>query len=130
MRNETLLEPGKRTEVRTLLLPSGRQIPILGQGTWGMGESRSKRNSEIAALRLGLDLGMTLIDTAEMYGEGGAEEVIGEAIANRRAEVFLVSKVYPHNATRSGAVQACERSLGRLKTDYLDLYLLHWPGTV
>jgi diketogulonate reductase-like aldo/keto reductase len=95
-----------------------------------MGESRSKRNSEIAALRLGLDLGMTLIDTAEMYGEGGAEEVVGEAIANRRAEVFLVSKVYPHNATRSGAVEACERSLRRLKTDYLDLYLLHWRGTV
>src|SRR5678815_2809346 len=94
------------TEVRTLLLPSGRRIPILGQGTWGMGESRSKRNSEIAALRLGLDLGMTLIDTAEMYGEGGAEEVVGEATANRRGEVFLVSKVYPHNATRSGAVEA------------------------
>ena len=118
------------TEVRTLLLPSGRRIPILGQGTWGMGESRSKRNSEIAALRLGLDLGMTLIDTAEMYGEGGAEEVVGEATANRRAEVFLVSKVYPHNATRTGAVEACERSLRRLKTDSLDLYLLHWRGTV
>jgi diketogulonate reductase-like aldo/keto reductase len=95
-----------------------------------MGESRSKRNSEIAALRLGLDLGMTLIDTAEMYGEGGAEEVVGEATANRRAEVFLVSKVYPHNATRTGAVEACERSLRRLKTDSLDLYLLHWRGTV
>ena len=95
-----------------------------------MGESRSERDDEIAALRLGLDLGMTLIDTAEMYGEGGAEEVVGEAIANRRAEVFLVSKVYPHNATRSGAVEACERSLRRLKTDYLDLYLLHWRGTV
>jgi diketogulonate reductase-like aldo/keto reductase len=95
-----------------------------------MGEFRGKRNSEIAALRLGLDLGMTLIDTAEMYGEGGAEEVVGEAIADRRAEVFLVSKVYPHNATRSGAVEACERSLRRLKTDYLDLYLLHWRGTV
>ena len=118
------------TEVRTLLLPSGRRIPILGQGTWGMGESRSRRNSEIAALRLGLDLGMTLIDTAEMYGEGGAEEVVGEATANRRAEVFLVSKVYPHNATRTGAVEACERSLRRLKTDSLDLYLLHWRGTV
>jgi diketogulonate reductase-like aldo/keto reductase len=118
------------TEVRTLLLPSGRRIPILGQGTWGMGEFRSKRESEIAALRLGLDLGMTLIDTAEMYGEGAAEELIGEAIAGPRAEVFLVSKVYPHNATRSGVVEACERSLRRLKTDYLDLYLLHWRGTV
>ena len=118
------------TEVRTLLLRSGRQIPILGQGTWGMGESRSKCDTEIAALRLGLDLGMTLIDTAEMYGEGGAEEVVCEAIANRRAEVFLVSKMYPHNATRKGAVEACERSLQRLKTDYLDLYLLHWRGTV
>ena len=96
------------TEVRTLLLRSGRQIPILGQGTWGMGESRSKCDTEIAALRLGLDLGMTLIDTAEMYGEGGAEEVVGEAIANRRAEVFLVSKMYPHNATRKGAVEACD----------------------
>ena len=118
------------TEVRTLLLPSGRRIPILGQGTWGMGESRSQRDDEIAALRLGLDLGMSLIDTAEMYGDGGAEEVVGEAIADRRAEVFLVSKVYPHNASRSGAVKACERSLRRLKTDYLDLYLLHWRGAV
>lgn len=116
--------------VRSLLLPSGRRIPLLGQGTWGMGEFRSKRDTEIAALRLGLDLGMTLIDTAEMYGEGGAEEVVGEAIVNRRAEVFLVSKVYPHNATRKGAVEACERSLQRLKTDYLNLYLLHWRGAV
>lgn len=116
--------------MRTLQLPSGRPIPILGQGTWGMGESRGKRDIEIAALRLGLELGMTLIDTAEMYGDGGAEEVVAEAIADRRAEVFLVSKVYPHNATRSGAVEACERSLRRLKTDYLDLYLLHWRGPV
>jgi diketogulonate reductase-like aldo/keto reductase len=91
-----------------------------------MGEDRSCRSAEIEALRLGLDLGMTLIDTAEMYGEGGAEEVIGEAISGRREEVFLVSKVYPQNATRAGAVPACERSLKRLKTDYLDLYLLHW----
>jgi diketogulonate reductase-like aldo/keto reductase len=95
-----------------------------------MGENRLKRRAEISALRLGLDLEMTLIDTAEMYGEGGAEEVVGEAIAGRRAEVFLVSKVYPHNATRRGAVAACERSLRRLKTDHLDVYLLHWRGSV
>jgi len=95
-----------------------------------MGEKASQRAAERAALRLGLDLGMTLVDTAEMYAEGGAEEVVGEAIAGRRAEVFLVSKVYPHNADRRGAVEACERSLRRLKTDYLDLYLLHWRGSV
>jgi diketogulonate reductase-like aldo/keto reductase len=116
--------------MKTLALPSGRRIPVLGQGTWGMGEDRANREAEIAALRLGLDLEMTLIDTAEMYGEGGAEEVVGEAIAGRRAKVFLVSKVYPHNATRRGAVAACERSLRRLKTDYLDIYLLHWRGSV
>jgi diketogulonate reductase-like aldo/keto reductase len=115
--------------VRTVRLPSGRPMPVLGQGTWGMGEDPSKRLQEIAALRLGLDLGMTLIDTAEMYGEGGAEEVVGEAIAGRRSEVFLVSKVYPHNATRHGTLKACERSLNRLQTDYLDLYLLHWRGS-
>lgn len=112
-------------------MPFGREIPVLGQGTWMMGEDRSRRQSEIAALRLGLDLGMTLIDTAEMYGEGGAEEVVGEAIADRpRAEVFLVTKVYPHNATRRGAVEACARSLRRLKTEYIDLYLLHWREDV
>jgi diketogulonate reductase-like aldo/keto reductase len=111
-------------------LPSGQTLPVLGQGTWGMGEARAKRHTEIAALRLGLDLGMTLIDTAEMYGEGGAEDVIGEAIGGRRADVYLVSKVYPHNATRNSAVEACERSLTRLKTEYLDLYLLHWRGSV
>jgi diketogulonate reductase-like aldo/keto reductase len=116
--------------MKTLQLPSGRSIPVLGQGTWRMGEDPNKREAEIAALRLGLDLGMTLIDTAEMYGEGGAEEVVGEAIKGRRAEVFLVSKVYPHNATRRGAVAACDRSLRRLQSDYVDLYLLHWGGTV
>ncbi len=116
--------------MRTLHLPSGNSIPVLGQGTWRMGEDRARRQAEIAALRLGLDLGMTLIDTAEMYGEGGAEEVIAGAIAGRRPEVFLVSKVYPYNASRRGAVEACERSLRRLKTDYLDLYLLHWRGSV
>src|SRR5438128_1364211 len=116
--------------MRTLSLPSGRPIPVLGQGTWEMGEDRAEKKAEAAALCLGLDLGMTLIDTAEMYGEGGAEEVVGEAIVGRRDRVFLVSKVYPHNATRKGAVAACERSLKRLKTDYLDLYLLHWIGSV
>lgn len=109
---------------------NGTPVPALGQGTWKMGENRAKRRDEIAALRLGLDLGMTLIDTAEMYGEGSAEELVGEVIAGRRADVFLISKVYPHNATRKGAVAACERSLRRLKTDYLDLYLLHWRGNV
>jgi len=116
--------------MKTLSLPSGRKIPILGQGTWRMAENPAKRKAEIAALQLGLDLGISLIDTAEMYGEGAAEELIGEAIAGRRAEVFLVSKVYPHNATRQGAIQACERSLRRLQTDYLDCYLLHWRGSV
>lgn len=95
-----------------------------------MGEDRSRRDSEVAALRFGLDLGMNLIDTAEMYGEGGAEEVVAEVIADRRDEVFVVSKVYPHNATRQGAIEACARSLRRLKTDYIDLYLLHWRGDV
>lgn len=95
-----------------------------------MGESEINRQGEIAALRHGLDLGLSLIDTAEMYGEGGAETVIAEAIANRRLDVFLVSKVYPHNASKRGVIAACERSLRRLNTDYLDLYLLHWRGSV
>jgi diketogulonate reductase-like aldo/keto reductase len=116
--------------MKMLTLPSGRAMPALGQGTWNMGENPSARGREVAALRLGLDLGMTLIDTAEMYGEGGAEEVVGEAIAGRRDEVFLVSKVYPHNADRRGVQAACERSLRRLGVDCLDLYLLHWRGRV
>ncbi|MBV6623003.1 MAG: aldo/keto reductase [Rivularia sp. (in: Bacteria)] len=116
--------------MKTLHLSSGRKIPVLGQGTWRMGEDSSQKDAEIAALRLGLDMGMTLIDTAEMYGEGGAEEVVGEAIKNRREEVYLVSKVYPHNASRKGAVAACERSLKRLKTDCIDLYLLHWRSSI
>ena len=116
---------------QTTILPSGRPIPVLGQGTWRMGEDASRRKAEIAALQLGMDLGMTLIDTAEMYGEGGAEEVVGEAIEDRpRSEVFIVSKVYPHNATRGGAIEACARSVRRLKVDYIDLYLLHWRGDV
>lgn len=116
--------------MRTLNLPSGQTIPVLGMGTWRMGENTSKRQQEIDALRYGLDHGLSLIDTAEMYGEGGAEEVIAQAIADRRADVFLVSKVYPHNASIKGAIAACERSLQRLKTDYLDLYLLHWRGSI
>jgi aldehyde reductase len=95
-----------------------------------MAQNKAARAEEIATLRLGLDLGATLIDTAEMYGEGRAEELIGEAISGRRNEVFLVSKVYPHNASRKDAVLACERSLRRLKTDRIDLYLLHWRGNV
>jgi diketogulonate reductase-like aldo/keto reductase len=116
--------------MRTISLPSGEAIPVLGQGTWRMGEDARRRADEAAALRLGLDLGMTLIDTAEMYGSGGAEEMIAEAIAGRRDEVFLVSKLYPHNATAEGTPAACERSLKRLKTDVIDLYLLHWRGSV
>lgn len=117
-------------KVRTTPLPSGRPMPVLGQGTWRMGEDPSKRQSEVAALRYGLDLGMNLIDTAEMYGEGDAEEIVAEVIADRREEVFVVSKVYPQNATRRGAIEACERSLRRMNTDYIDLYLLHWRGDV
>src|SRR5512132_263130 len=113
---------------RTIVLPSGAKMPALGQGTWHMGEDERRRPEELAALRLGLDLGMSMIDTAEMYGDGAAEELVGEAIAGRREEVFLVSKVLPSHATRKGTVAACERSLRRLGTDRLDLYLLHWRG--
>jgi diketogulonate reductase-like aldo/keto reductase len=116
--------------MKTVSWPSGRTVPALGQGTWNMGEDASQAKREIAALQLGLDLGMTLIDTAEMYGEGGAEKVVGQAIAGRRDEVYLVSKVYPHNADRKGAQAACERSLKRLNVECIDLYLLHWPGSV
>jgi diketogulonate reductase-like aldo/keto reductase len=111
-------------------LPSGEAVPVLGQGTWNMAENKRRRGEEIASLRLGLDLGMTLIDTAEMYGDGRAEDLVGEAIAGRRDEVFLVSKVLPQHATRTGTIDACERSLRRLRTDRLDLYLLHWRGEV
>ena len=116
--------------MRYLRLKGGDEVPVLGLGTWGMGEARTRGPEMVAALQLGLDLGMTLIDTAEMYGEGGAEEVVGKAIAGRRDGVFVVSKVYPHNASRKGAVAACERSLKRLGTDRIDLYLLHWRGSV
>jgi len=116
--------------MKTVTLPSGEAVPALGQGTWQMASDRGRRAEEIASLRLGLDLGLTLNDTAEMYGEGAAEELIAEAIAGRRDEAFLVSKVYPHNASRQGTVAACERSLKRLGTDRLDLYLLHWRGSI
>ncbi|WP_332855822.1 aldo/keto reductase [Duganella sp. S19_KUP01_CR8] len=114
--------------MKTVRFPSGATVPVLGQGTWNMGEEFVRRNDEIRALQLGLDLGMTLIDTAEMYGEGGAEEVVGAAIAGRRDEVYLVSKVYPHNASFEGTQAACERSLRRMNVDSIDLYLLHWQG--
>ena len=116
--------------MKTVTLPSGERVPAFGQGTWFMGDERAKRAEEIAALRLGLDRGATLIDTAEMYGDGRAEQLVGEAIAGRRDEVFLVSKVLPQHATRRGTVTACEQSLKRLQTDRLDLYLLHWRGGV
>lgn len=111
-------------------LPDGTEVPALGQGTWRMGERGADRRAEAATLRLGLDLGLTLVDTAEMYAEGGAEEVVAEAIAGRRDEVFLVSKVYPHNAGGRKLQAACERSLKRLRVETIDLYLLHWRGSV
>ncbi|MES2819930.1 MAG: aldo/keto reductase [Pseudomonadota bacterium] len=113
--------------MRTLEL-AGTQVSVIGQGTWRMGEDADQRRAEVAALRQGIELGLGLIDTAEMYGEGGAETVVGQAIAGLRDRVFLVSKVYPHNASRAGAMAACERSLARLKTETIDLYLLHWRG--
>jgi diketogulonate reductase-like aldo/keto reductase len=112
--------------MKTVDLASGDSVPALGLGTWRFGEDRAARAEEIATLRTALDLGVTLIDTAEMYGDGAAETLIGEAIAGRRGEAFVVSKVYPRNATRKGTAAACERSLKRLKTDRIDLYLLHW----
>lgn len=115
---------------RQVRLPDETDVPALGQGTWHMGEGRHTAAAETDALRLGIELGMTLIDTAEMYGDGGAEKVVAAAIAGQREKIFLVSKVYPHNASRSGVAKACERSLQRLKTDRIDLYLLHWRGSV
>jgi diketogulonate reductase-like aldo/keto reductase len=116
--------------MKSVALPGGECVPAFGMGTWRYGDDPARRAEEIATLRLGLELGATLIDTAEMYGEGAAESLIGEAIAGMRDRVFLVSKVYPHNASRRGAPAACERSLKRLRTDRLDLYLLHWRGDV
>jgi diketogulonate reductase-like aldo/keto reductase len=116
--------------MQTVTLPSGERVPAFGLGTWQIGDRAALRAEEIATLRLALDLGARLIDTAEMYGEGRSETLVGEAIRGRRDEVFLVSKIYPHNASRDGTVAACERSLRRLGTDRLDLYLLHWRGQV
>ena len=116
--------------MKTTSLPGGEIVPALGQGTWMMGERRDRRTAEIAALRAGVDLGMTLIDTAEMYGDGAAETLIGEALGPVRDELFLVSKAYPQNASRKRLPLACEASLRRLGTDRLDLYLLHWRGSV
>ena len=112
----------------TVRIPSGERVPQLGQGTWGMGESLRKRKEEVAALRLGIDLGLTLIDTAEMYGDGVAEEIVAEAVEGHRDECLIVSKVLPENCTRAGTIAGCERSLRRLKTDRIDPYLLHWRG--
>jgi diketogulonate reductase-like aldo/keto reductase len=116
--------------MRYVALPDREKVPVLGMGTWGMGEAKAEAQGEIAALKLGLDRGLSLIDTAEMYGDGGAEEIAGKAVAGRRDEVFIVSKVLPQNATHRGVVAACERSLRRLGTDRIDLYLLHWRGEV
>jgi len=117
-------------QLRAVTLHNGEQVPALGQGTWYMGEDRRRAAEEAAALRLGIDLGMTLIDTAEMYGSGGAEEVVARAAEGMRDQLFIVSKVYPHNASRAGVIAACERSLKRLATDRIDLYLLHWRGSI
>jgi diketogulonate reductase-like aldo/keto reductase len=116
--------------MKTVTLRGGRHVPALGQGSWFMGENADHTIAEVNALRLGLDLGMTLIDTAEMYADGGAERVVGQAIVGRRDDVVLVSKVYPQNASRAGVAKACEASLARLGTDRIDLYLLHWRGSV
>ena len=116
--------------IRPIVFPDGATASALGQGTWHMGENPGRRSREVRAIRLGIDLGMTLIDTAEMYGDGGAEEMLGEALDGVRDQVFLVSKVYPQNAGRGRIERACESSLKRLKTDRLDLYLLHWRGAV
>lgn len=116
--------------VPTVPLPSGEPIPVMGMGTWRMAEKPSRRRTEIDALRQGIDVGLTLIDTAEMYADGNAETLVGEAVAGRRDDVFLVSKVLPTHATREGTIGACRDSLRRLGTDRLDLYLLHWRGRV
>jgi diketogulonate reductase-like aldo/keto reductase len=116
--------------MKTIALPDGTDVPALGQGTWMMAEDPSRRGEEIQALQAGIDLGMTLVDTAEMYADGASEELVGEAVANRRDQVFLVSKAYPQNASKDRLPRACDASLKRLGTDRLDLYLLHWRGAV
>ena len=125
-----MLDRSRMSRIRSTKLPSGEAVPVLGQGTWRMGEDRSKRTKEVAALRTGIELGMTLIDTAEMYADGGAERVVGEAIAGVRDQVFVVTKFYPQNATRDRMAAACDRSLRRLDVEQIDLYLLHWRGDV
>jgi diketogulonate reductase-like aldo/keto reductase len=122
-------------KMKTLQLAAGTPLPVLGLGTWRLGEDRALRSSEVAAVRAAIEMGYRLIDTAEMYGEGGAEEVVGQAIAEslragdvKREELFIVSKVYPHNASRKGTPAACARSLARLGLERIDLYLLHWRG--
>src|SRR5438477_6380806 len=112
--------------MKTVQLSDGKIVPALGQGTWAMGEKSKSHTDEVASLRLGIDLGMTLIDTAEMYGEGGAEKLVADAIEDQRDRVFVVTKVYPHNASRTELPKACERSLKRLRIEVIDLYLLHW----
>jgi len=114
----------------TTTLPNGEAVPRLGQGTWHMGEKPADAQKEVSALIAGLDLGLKLIDTAEMYADGGAEEIVAQAIRGRRDDAFIVSKVYPHNAGRQNAIKSCEQSLKRLKIDTIDLYLLHWRGGV
>jgi diketogulonate reductase-like aldo/keto reductase len=116
--------------MKRIALPSGETVPALGQGTWYFGEDPDRRQEEIASIRRGIDLDLTLIDTAEMYGEGLSEQLVGEAIAGQRNKVFIVSKVYPHNASRRAMNTACNNSLKRLRIDAIDLYLLHWPGDV
>jgi diketogulonate reductase-like aldo/keto reductase len=116
--------------MKTVALPNGERVAALGQGTWNMGDNRAARAGEIAALQCGIEHGMTLIDTAEMYGDGRAESLVAEAIVGRRDQVFIVSKVLPNNASKRGTLAACEQSLKRLKTDRIDLYLLHWRGGV
>ena len=116
--------------MKTVTLPGGETVPALGQGTWKMAERRDRRAEEVAALRTGIDLGMTLIDTAEMYADGAAETLVGEAVTGIRDQAFLVSKAYPQNASRDRLLRACEASLKRLATDRIDLYLLHWRGSV
>jgi diketogulonate reductase-like aldo/keto reductase len=116
--------------IRTVSLPNGTAVPVLGMGTWYLGEDPDQHDIQLGALRTGLDIGLTLVDTAEMYGDGAAEELVGKAVAGRRDDVFLVSKVLPHHATRRGTAEACRGSLRRLATDHLDMYLLHWRGAV
>jgi diketogulonate reductase-like aldo/keto reductase len=118
------------TTARTVTLPRGATVPRLGMGTWYLGEDPDGRDIQLSALRTGIEIGLTLIDTAEMYGDGAAEELVGKAVAGRRDDVFLVSKVLPHHATREGTAKACQDSLRRLGTDHLDMYLLHWRGPV